>query len=195
MLPEVSAIVLAAGSSRRMGRPKQLLPLGPKTVIRHCLDSIIGAGLKDIVVVLGGDDGAIAGAIDGLPVKTAENRDPGSEMAESVRLGLRQIDAASTAVLVCLSDHPLVSPVTMRRLVAACGEHPGGIIIPLYKGRRGHPTLFPRTVIEEVVSGRNLREVITGHSGDVLSIEVNDEGVVLDLDTPEEYERVKGRFI
>jgi len=178
-----------------MGRPKQLLSLGPKTVIRHCLDSIIGAGLKDIVVVLGGDDGAIAGAIDGLPVKTAENRDPGSEMAESVRLGLRQIDAASTAVLVCLSDHPLVSPETMRRLVAACGEHPGGIIIPLSKGRRGHPTLFPRTLLQEVVSGRNLREVITGHSGDVLSIEVNDEGVVLDLDTPEEYERVKGRFI
>ena len=178
-----------------MGRPKQLLPLGPKTFIRRCLDSIITAGVTDIVVVLGGDGGVVARAIDGLPVKTAENRDPRSEMAESVRLGLRQIGPASNAVLICLSDHPLVLPETIRKVLAAHGDRPGGIIIPLYRGKRGHPALFPRAVIEEVISGGNLREVISRHSGEVHAIEVNDEGVILDLDTPEEYERVKGRFI
>ena len=195
MLPEVSAIVLAAGSSSRMGRPKQLLPLGPRTVIRRCLDGILAAGVADIVVVLGEGSDAVVREINGLPVKTAENRAPRSEMAESVRIGLRQIAPASTAVLVCLSDHPLVSPETIRKLIAAHGGSPDSIIIPLYRGKRGHPTLFPREVIEEVHAGRNLREVISRHSGEVLALDAGDEGVILDLDTPEEYERVKDRFI
>ena len=71
MPPQVSAIVLAAGSSRRMGSSKPLLPLGPKPVIRHCLDIVFGSGIRDVVVVLGENGEAIAGEIDGMPVKTA----------------------------------------------------------------------------------------------------------------------------
>ena len=154
----------------------------------------MGSGTRDVVVVLGEDSGAIAEAIDGMPVKTAYNREPWSAMAESVRLGLREIDAASTGVLVCLSDHPLVSSETVRSLVNVHAEHPGGIIIPLYQGRRGHPTLFPRIFIQDMFNEMTLRDVITSHTDKVRMLDVDDEGVVLDLDTPEDYERAKACF-
>ena len=100
-----------------MGRSKQLLPLGPKPVIRHCLDSVIAAGITDIVVVLGAGGDEIQAAIDGMPVRTAVNNDPQSDMAGSVRLGLTQVAPESTGVLVCLSDHPLVSAGTISTIV------------------------------------------------------------------------------
>ena len=177
-----------------MGRSKQLLPLGPKPVIRHCLDSVIAAGITDIVVVLGAGSDEIQAAIGGMPVRTAVNNDPQSDMAGSVRLGLTQVAPDSTGVLVCLSDHPLVSAGTISTIVDTHRAHSDSIIIPLYRGRRGHPTLFPRAVIGDIVRVASLRDVITSHAGKVRTVEVNDEDVVLDMDTPEDYERIKGRF-
>jgi molybdenum cofactor cytidylyltransferase len=115
-------------------------------------------------------------------------------MAGSVRLGLREAEPASTGVLICLADHPLVSPATIRKIINAHSGSPEVIVIPVYKGRRGHPTLFPATVIQDIFSGKTLREVITAHAGSVRTIDVGDEGVVLDLDTPEDYERIRERF-
>jgi molybdenum cofactor cytidylyltransferase len=177
-----------------MGRSKQLLPLGPKPVILHCLDSVVDAGIEDIVVVLGAGSGGTAAAISGLPVRTIVNGDSGSDMAASVRLGLRAVDPASTAVLICLSDHPLVSAGTIAAIAGTHRASSDSIIIPTYHGRRGHPTLFPRPVIEDIFRGTTLRQVIAAHADKVRLAEVGDEGVVLDLDTPEDYERMKGRF-
>lgn len=191
---QISAIVLAAGLSRRMGRSKMLLPLGPKLVIRHCLDSIITAGILDIVVVLGTDGEEIAAAVSGMPVRTVVNPDSRSDMAGSVRLGLRQADRALTGALICLADHPLVLSETIMGLVNAHRSIPDSILIPLYRGRRGHPTLFPRKAIEDIFSLETLRDVIASRTESVRAVDVDDEGVVLDLDTPEDYERIKGRF-
>jgi molybdenum cofactor cytidylyltransferase len=177
-----------------MGRTKQLLPLGPKPIIRHCLDSIVTAGLRDIVVVLGTDRDDVVAAISGTPVKIVVNNDPRSDMAGSVRLGLRQIDPASTGVLICLADHPLVSSRTITELANVHGSGPDNILIPLYHGRRGHPTLFPRKAIEDIFSVETLRDILASRAGSVRTVDVDDEGVVLDLDTPEDYERIKQRF-
>jgi molybdenum cofactor cytidylyltransferase len=177
-----------------MGRSKQLLPLGPSPVIRHCLDRIVASGLRDIVVVLGADLDGMAGAISGMPVRTVVNADPRSDMAGSVRLGLRQIDPASTGVLICLADHPLVLSGTIKGLVNVHHSGPDRILIPLYHGRRGHPTLFPRKAIDDIFIAETLRDVIASRADSVRTVDVDDEGVVLDLDTPEDYERIKGRF-
>ncbi len=177
-----------------MGRSKQLLPLGNRPVIRHCLDNIIAAGVRDIVVVLGAGSDDVRAAISGMPVRTAVNNDTRSDMAGSVRLGLKEVGPASTGVLICLVDHPLVSEHTIKTLIQEHRSDTGRIIIPLYKGRRGHPTLFPRKAIESVFSGKTLRDVITGHAGSIRTVAVDDEGIVMDLDTPEDYERIKGRF-
>ena len=111
-----------------------------------------------------------------------------------MRTGLREVGPAATGVLVVLADHPLVSPATIGKIINAHGECPGDIVIPLYQGRRGHPTLFPRPVIGEIAASRTLREVISAHAGSVRTIDVDDEGVVLDLDTSADYERMKGRL-
>lgn len=177
-----------------MGRSKQLLPLGPKPVIRHCLDSIIESGIRDIVVVLGAGSAEVAAACRGLPVRTAVNGDPQSDMAASVRLGLATIDPASRGVLICLSDHPLVSPDTIAACITLQRAQPDSIIIPSYQGRRGHPTLFPRPVIEDIFFSATLRDVIAANAGLVRTTEVDDEGVILDLDTPEDYDRIRKRF-
>jgi molybdenum cofactor cytidylyltransferase len=176
-----------------MGRPKQLLPLNGKSAIRHCLDGIIAAGVQDVVVVLGMKGGEAAAALAGLPVKIVFNSNPGSEMAESVRIGLREIDRPS-GVLVCLADHPLVSSETMKALVANHARNPQEILIPLYHGRRGHPTLFPAAIAREVFSGLTLRDVLAKHADLISLVDIEDEGITLDMDTEEDYERMQRRF-
>lgn len=185
----VSAILLAAGSSRRTGQLKQLLPLGDKPIIRHCLDCIIASGIKDIVAVVG-QKGEIVKTINDLPVKIVFNEAPESEMAESVRIGLRVIDDSSTGVLICLSDHPLVLPETLRVLIDSHSGDPGKIIIPMYTGKRGHPSLFPIHAIKEIFEGLNLRDVINKTPGRIKNINVEDEGILLDMDTIEDYKKI-----
>lgn len=177
-----------------MGRPKQLLPLGDRTVIEHCISAIIAAGIQDLVVVLGPDAGDIATAIHIFRVKSVFNRQQGSEMAESVRAGLDAVSPGSTGILLCLADHPLVMPETMRSLAALHVAHPGSIIIPSFNRRRGHPTLFPLRVIRDIRAKRTMRDVINDHEKEIVYLNSDDEGVLLDMDEPEDYEMILGRF-
>jgi CTP:molybdopterin cytidylyltransferase MocA len=177
-----------------MGRPKPLLPLGNRTVIGHCLDTIIAAGLRDIIVVVGPDGDEIAETLRGLPVAVVKNESRRSEMVASVRIGLRALEDHASGVLICLTDHPLTSADTLTAIVLGHQVTPDKIIIPAYQGKRGHPTLFPRSVIEEVFSGDNLRDVIRRDFGRIRIIEVGDEGVVLDMDTREDYENIVQKF-
>ena len=177
-----------------MGRTKQLLLLDDKPVIRHCIDALFAADVADIVVVVSTADNGIAEALSGLPVTVAVNTTAGSDMAESVRTGFRVLDHSSSAVLVCLSDHPLVSPLSIMALMDMHNRFPDKIIIPCYQGRRGHPGLFPRTVLDEIFSKITLRDIVRKESGRVLELPGLDEGVVFDMDTRDDYERLVGLF-
>jgi CTP:molybdopterin cytidylyltransferase MocA len=125
-----------------------------------------------------------------MPVQIVLNENQESEMAESVRIGLRAIAEKSSGVLVCLSDHPLVSVDTLKSLMQCFREARDKIIIPLYKGKRGHPTLFPRNVIEEIFEGGILRDIIDKNRSRLKFLNVQDEGVILDMDTKEDYDKV-----
>ena len=173
-----------------MGQPKQLLPLGNKPVIRHCLDNLVAAGIKNVVVVLGQGGSEILDSMKDLPVQIVFNENSDSEMAESVRIGLRALTQSSSGVLVHLSDHPLVSTGTLKSIVQCHLETPDKIIIPLYKGKKGHPSFFPKPVIDEVFVGLNLRDIINKDSSRIRFLDVDDEGVILDMDTKEDYERI-----
>jgi CTP:molybdopterin cytidylyltransferase MocA len=176
-----------------MGRPKQLLPLNGKPAIRLCVEVILAAGVTDVAAVVGAGSDEVRQAIAGLPVAVAVNADPESGMAGSVRAGMQAIDADATGVLVALADHPLVSPETIKALITSHLFDSRRLLIPRYEGRRGHPTLFPRPLLKELAAGDTLRDVITRHCDRVLLLDVGDEGVVLDLDTPEDYERIRRR--
>lgn len=173
-----------------MGQPKQLLPLGNKTVIRHCFDNLVAAGIKNVVVVIGRGGSEILDSMKDLPVKIVFNENPESEMAESVRIGLRALTQSSSGVLIHLSDHPLVSVRTLKRLSQCYFETSDKILIPLYKGKRGHPSLFPKPIISEVFVGLNLRDIINRDSDRIKLLDVDDEGVILDMDTKDDYDEI-----
>ena len=173
-----------------MGQPKQLLPLGNKPVIRHCLDNLVAAGIKDIVVALSQRESQILNSMKDLPVWIVFNENPESEMAESVRIGLRTLTDSSAGVLVHLPDHPLVSAGTLKSIVQCYLETPDKIIVPLYKGKKGHPSLFPKPVIDEIFVGLTLRDIIKRDSSRIKFLNVDDEGVILDIDTKKDYDEI-----
>jgi molybdenum cofactor cytidylyltransferase len=190
MQHQVSAVLLAAGSARRMGQLKQLLPLGSLTVIEHCANTIFSAGISDVVLVIGPDGEAVSSAVEHLPVRVAMNHDHGSDMAASVRVGLHALKDSASAVMICLADHPLVQSETMKLLLVRHQANPASIIIPSHNRRRGHPTLFPRKIIQEIFESSSLRDVIGAHVRMTVYLNTEDEGVLLDMDTPQDYERI-----
>ncbi len=176
-----------------MGKLKQLLPLADKSAIRHCLDAIRWAGIGSVTVVLGPGHEIVRKEISGYPVRIAVNEKEGSEMAESVRAGLASLPSVA-GVLVCLADHPLVSGDTLGTIVETHIRRPDRIVIPSYHGRRGHPCLFPADAARRVFSGMNLRQIIAADPSRVEYVEVDDEGVVLDMDTEEDYRVMLKKF-
>jgi molybdenum cofactor cytidylyltransferase len=174
-----------------MGQSKQLLPLDGKPFISHCVDNIIAAGITDIVAVLSHDSAELSALLKGLAVKKAFNNDPGSDMAASVRAGLSAAKEDSSGVLICLCDHPLVGASTIKALAARHYEAPDRVIIPTFNDAKGHPTLFPRSVIKEIYSGINLRQIINNNPDKIELLGVEDRGVIIDIDTKEDYMRAR----
>jgi len=172
------------------GRLKQLLPYGDRTAVRRCVDSLREAGIEDIVAVVAPREDLRA-AFAGLQVRLVANADPESDMRTSVLLGLGALGADAGAVLICLADHPLVRGTTIRALAAEHTAHPEAILAPVFRGRRGHPVLFPRAALGGIAAGLTLREARDGWPAGVRQIDVDDEGVAIDVDTPEDYERAK----
>lgn len=176
-----------------MGRTKQLLPLSGRPLIVHCLDTIHAAGIKDIVVVLGCNGDEISGVLRDMPVRIVFNSLPGSEMADSARKGLSAADPSSTGIIIYPSDCPLVKPETISALANEHDRSPHRIIIPVHNGKRGHPALFPREMINELSGGITLRDVINRKPDRTLFVPVPDRGILVDVDTEEDYRELVSR--
>lgn len=177
-----------------MGQTKQLLQLGDCTVLEHCIKTIMASGVTDIIVVLGSQADGLLHAVRNLPVRTVFNAEPESEMIESARIGLRALDPASTGLLIMPADHPLVKSETLRALINLHAMHPESIIIPSFRKRRGHPTLFPRIAVHDINVKGTLREAIGDSGKEIVYLDVDDEGVLLDMDYPGDYETILRRF-
>lgn len=186
----VSAILLSAGRSSRMGRSKPLLPLGDKPVVRHCLETLLQGGLDEVILVVGLCGEAVVEAVIDLPVTIVRNAEPESEMADSVRCGLRAVSDTSDAVMVALVDHPLVKPATLRTLCEHYAQTSADIVLPTYRGRCGHPTLFSRNVLEEIRLLSTLHEIVRRDRERVKTVPVQDRGVLIDMDTLKDYQKV-----
>ena len=189
----ICAIVLAAGRSTRMGAQKLLLPFGASTVIGQVVDSISGSVVERTIVVTG-PDGAVAAALAAHDVALVVNPDPAAQMLDSVRLGLRALPPGCEAVLVTPGDLPGVTPRLVASLVAAWRASGKGIVVPVFNGRRGHPLLLSARYVGEVLTQYDdvgLRGLPRAHEDDVLEIPVTDDAVLADIDTPEDYERLR----
>lgn len=190
MTGSVAAILLAAGKSRRMGSCKQLLPLGESTVIGRCLDALVTGGAGEIAVVVSEGGNGVAAAVRDYPVRIVVNPECEGDMASSVRAGRDALTAEVSGVVVSLCDYPLVSAGTINRLIVGHGESPGSIIIPCYRERRGHPLLFPLGILNELVNDLILRDLVRRVPNRIRCLDVDDPGVLLDMDTPEDYRRI-----
>lgn len=177
-----------------MGSCKQLLPLGNITVIEHCLGSLLKAGIQDITLVVSAKGNEIIESVSQWPVAVVINRDENSDMAASVRVGLTAVRNDSTGVLIALSDHPLATAGTCSLLVECHHADPSQILIPTHHGKKGHPTLFPRILLDELANVPTLREIARAHHDLVRLVPVPDEGVILDMDTWEEYQHIVARY-
>ena len=186
----ISAILLAAGESNRMGQPKQLLPFGQSTILERTIDNLLDSAISETIVVMGYKEEEIRKTIADKPVKIAINPDYQQGMSTSIIAGLKQINKRARAVLIALSDQPFVDSQTITSLVEAFIANNKGIIIPVYRGKRGNPVIFAIRYKGELLNLKGDtggREIIKRHPDDVLEVAVNCEGVLLDIDTMESY--------
>lgn len=190
MTDRVRAILLAGGESRRMGVCKQTLPLGGKPVIVHCVDVLTEAGVVDITVVVGKYGSVIRQALGNLKVDVVEHGLTGADMADSVRTGLSAMGRLPAGVMICLSDHPLVTPETIGTLLTTQRVFPGDILIPGHRNRNGHPVIFPSELLAPIHQGGTLRDIIQANPERIRRIPVDDSGVIMDMDTPEDYQLI-----
>jgi molybdenum cofactor cytidylyltransferase len=187
-----AAIVPAAGASRRMGKPKLLLPWGESTVLESTLAALREGGVPVIVVVV-----APAGPLAKwqLPpgVRTAVNPEPASGMLSSILVGLAALAATPDPLVVCPADLPALRPSTVAALLAAYRTS-DGVVVPRHDRRRGHPLLIaPRWQVRMPGLARHeggLRRILELAAGSVHELVVDDPGCVRDVDTPEDYARL-----
>jgi molybdenum cofactor cytidylyltransferase len=198
----VPAIVLAAGASTRMGRPKPLLPLGGgQTFLSRILNTLREAEVDDLLVVVGHERTAIASSLTsfGFSVRVVENPDYARGQLTSLQAGLRAADRPGVrGVLVTLVDLPLVSSHTVRAVLDAYRQHPTAAMVrPVRGDRHGHPVVFDRQLFDELRSGNpdlGAKPIVHAHLGSILNVPVTDEGAFIDIDTPDDYERYVGKL-
>jgi molybdenum cofactor cytidylyltransferase len=184
------AIVLAAGESKRMGSPKMLLPWKEKTVIEQVVKNALSSEVNGTVVVLGADGDMIKSVTSRYDVVHCHNADYKSGMLSSVRCGFNALPEDCTAVVVMPGDQPMISTVEINRVIAARMESGKGIVMPAYRGRRGHPLLIDGSYRDEVMAlpeNEGLRALAARYPGDVFEAETDDPSVLRDIDTRDDY--------
>ena len=192
----IGAVILAAGASERMGRPKALLPTGAEggeTFLERLVGVAERAGLEPIRVVAGEHLEEIAAALPRLASLLVRNPNPELGQLSSLRVGLRALPEGAEGAVVFLVDHPLVEESTVALLLERFRRSRLPIVIPSYGGRRGHPVLFGRAVFAELFAAplrEGARFVVRGRPELVDVVEVDDPGVLADIDTPEQYEKM-----
>lgn len=194
----VSAVVLAAGQSVRMGEVKQLLRLGEQTMLERTLENVRSARVDEVILVLGFSAEMIrrqlpVSLLDGL--KLVINEQYGKGMAGSLREGLRAVSAEIDAALIALADQPFIRPETLDRIIERYRDSDAKIAIPFYRGTRGNPVMLDRSVFAEAMAlegDAGFRAIFGRHASGITEVDVDDPGVLLDIDDREDYERLWG---
>jgi molybdenum cofactor cytidylyltransferase len=191
----IVAVVLAAGESSRMGRPKALLPIEGIRFIEKIVSSFQSTKVGKILVVLGHNAEEMRQKIADLPVLIVVNNEYKKGQLSSLVAAIRDIQSRQSSaeldgILVHLVDHPYVNPILVDVMIDRFYESKKLIVVPRYHGRRGHPVIFSRSLFSELQDtplDLGAKAVVHAHQKDTLEIDTEDEGVTIDIDTPEEY--------
>ncbi len=202
MASRLSALILAAGLSSRMGRLKATLPLGCNTVLEHCIDLFRKSGIDDIVVVTGHrseETGAIA---QQAGARIAHNPAFADGMYSSIRTGVGHLGDLNSGFFLLPVDIPLVRPGTLKLLTGSFTAAPARITYPVFDGKRGHPPLISTallpSIIEQELPAGGLRSLLAGVEKEqphlIREVVVPDANILFDMDTPEDYVTGCARF-
>ena len=189
----VSAVVLAAGESRRMGTNKLLLPWGETTVLEKTLGNVSASGVSETSVVVG-HERELTGPPAEIYGRVLFNPDYATGMLSSAQAAVRAVGSSTKAMLVMLGDQPLVGPDIIDTLLAAYAAGPHGLVAPTYGGRRGNPVIIDRRYFAELLAlppEAAPRALLQRHPDDLLLVEVESDAILHDLDRPEDYERLR----
>jgi len=182
----IAAVVLAAGASSRMGRPKQTLLLNGVPMLQRVLEILRKSSVERVVVVLGANAAEVKKHIKFADEMVVVNPRFAEGMSSSLRLGLENVAREAGAVIIALGDQPFVLPTTIDMLVSAYEKSSAPVVIPTYQGARGNPVLFDKSVFSQLAKIRGdvgAKSVVQKNQADVLEVEVPDKGVLEDIDT------------
>jgi molybdenum cofactor cytidylyltransferase len=191
--PFISAILLAAGESKRMGKPKLLLPFGNSTVIGRTIDNLLNSKVSEVIVVLGANIHKTKKALAGKPVKITTNPLYQQGMSTSLICGLMQVNQQSQRIMVALSDQPLIDTKTYDRLIYKSTHSNFGIVVPTYGSIRGNPIIFNVSYKDELLQLKGDiggRDLLSHHADDILEVDVDCEGIHINLNTQDDYQSV-----
>jgi len=191
----ISAVILAAGQSKRMGQPKMLLPWENTTILGKVIESVQQAGIEDVIVVTGGAQDEVEKIAVKHNARVVHNQDYAtSEMLESIQLGLQAQKPSAGATLICLGDQPQVEEKNVRAVCEGFGQHQSRIVVPSYQMRRGHPWLIVREFWNEILQLRapqSMRDFLNAHGNEIFYVACDSPKILQDIDNPADYLKYK----
>ena len=189
----IGAVVLAAGRSQRMGRPKMILPWGETTVIGQVANVLLAVGVDDVLVVTGGARNEVEDALTGMPVRTVFNPEfANGEMMHTLQVGLAALEHDVEAALVVLGDQPQIEQTVVRSVLTAFVSKIQPLVVPSFQSRRGHPWLVGRSLWDGLLGLQppaTMRQFLDRYASEIHYVNVNTHSILQDLDTPEDYQR------
>jgi molybdenum cofactor cytidylyltransferase len=186
----INAIILAAGQSKRMGKPKPLLRFGDKTFLEQIISVLKLSDVDRITVVLGAEAETIKNSVDLSETRVVVNKDYLKGQLSSLITAIEDAPEETEAVLLCLADAPFVSKEVVNKIVSKFRETNNPIIVPVFNGKRGHPTLFSKSLFNELLNApqdQGARYVLYSNEEEVLEVEISESGFLISIDTPAEY--------
>jgi CTP:molybdopterin cytidylyltransferase MocA len=190
----LAAVILTGGESRRMGSPKALLPYRGKTFLEHLLEITKHPRIGVQRVVTGANHAEITRGVKLPPGVVVMNRQWQKGQLSSIRAAIESLRSMETeGMLLALVDHPLVTRKAVSALIAAFDGAPKSIVVPVWQGRRGHPVIFPSRLYSELYAAPEdvgARAVVWAHKNEVVEVPTEDEGVVLNINDRETFERM-----
>jgi molybdenum cofactor cytidylyltransferase len=192
----LAAVILSGGASRRMGSSKALLPYQGGTFLEHLLKITDHPRIRWRRVVLGADAGAIVAGTEFRADEVVINKNWEAGQLSSIQAGVRSLPDVTDGILLFLIDHPLISRELVGELVERFYESGKAIVLPIYKGRRGHPVIFSARLYQELLSApleTGARAVVWAHREEVSEMETSEEGCVLNLNDPDALAKARER--
>ncbi|KPL11268.1 MAG: hypothetical protein AMS26_20370 [Bacteroides sp. SM23_62] len=189
--PSVTAIILGAGESSRMGKPKLLLPFGDTTMIGTVIGNVLASSAEKVIVVLGSNYEDHRLAIKDYPVEIVNNSRYREGMFSSVKCGLKAVSGAADAVMVLLADQPMIGAGEMDKLIESYRDSEKKIIIATHGNKRGHPVLIGSKYIHEIVGypmQGSLRDILQNHPEDICEVQTDNAAILRDIDTEADYQ-------